>query len=206
MAFRSWPVVTCWITSLSWRITQVFLSSYAMLPGGPDGGSLLGTVPIDDNSCFCWRWTWNVRQAFTPEQIEDMNGGSKRGGVSYPELIPGTLRPAANASNDYLIDRELQRTLNFTGAFGSRAQDALATESMGAIKDRTKEHLATTDRGIISTRRRILRSARDLAQGIEPMAARDGSVYHIRSGSVTIPRDAAFDDDPTAKQALLAKI
>src|SRR4051812_3980733 len=41
-----------------WRVTQVFLPGYSMIPADPNGNaSLVGTVPIDDVTCFCWKWT-----------------------------------------------------------------------------------------------------------------------------------------------------
>jgi hypothetical protein len=42
------------------------------------------------------------------------------------------------------------------------------TETMGAIADRSVEHLGTSDGAIIRFRRMLLKAARDLAKGIEP--------------------------------------
>src|SRR5947208_1103421 len=64
-------------------------------------------------------------------------------------LIPGTFRQTHNKDNDYLIDREVQRTVNFTGLPGNHVQDSCVTESMGPIYDRTREHLGTTDKTVI---------------------------------------------------------
>ena len=83
-------------------------------------------------------------------------------------LIPGTWRRVRNASNDYLIDREMQRTFNYTGLPGNRAQDMAVTESMGPIYDRSSEHLGTSDTAIILMRRYLIRMARQLAAGMEP--------------------------------------
>src|SRR5437879_13818766 len=69
------------------------------------------------------------------ELIKDGNG-------VHPELIPGTFRPAANRSNDYLIDRAKQKSgRHYNGVKGLAMQDASVQESMGPIADRTKEHL-----------------------------------------------------------------
>jgi phthalate 4,5-dioxygenase len=191
-----------------WRITQVFLPSYSMIPADPNGkASLVASVPIDDTTCFCWKWTWDPNQAWSDEQVADMAGGSKRriGGITYPELIPDTLRTAANAGNDYRIDRDWQRTFNFTGIPGQSEQDLAVQESMGPVCDRTREHLGSTDLGIIATRRRILKAAHELAAGNEPVAVRDGELYHIRSGAVTVDSVANLDDDPAVRAALTAR-
>ena len=46
-------------------------------------------------------------------------------------LIPGTWRHVRNKDNDYMIDRNMQRTHNYTGLPGNRAQDQAVTESHG---------------------------------------------------------------------------
>jgi len=48
----------------------------------------------------------------------------------------------------------------------------MATESMGPIYDRTQEHLGNTDRAIIRMRRLLIKTAQDLADGIEPPATK----------------------------------
>ena len=59
--------------------------------------------------------------------------GARRGDGIHSDLIPGTFRPKANRDNDYLIDRELQRTATFTGIKGIGTQDCAVQESMGTI-------------------------------------------------------------------------
>jgi phthalate 4,5-dioxygenase len=76
---------------------------------------------------------------------------------------------------------------------------------MGPVCDRTREHLGSTDLGIIATRRRILKAAHELAAGNEPVAVRDGELYHIRSGAVTVDSVANLDDDPAVRAALTAR-
>jgi hypothetical protein len=47
-------------------------------------------------------------------------------------------------------------------------QDGCATESMGAIYDRSKEHLGYSDKTIIALRKMLLKAVGDLAEGKEP--------------------------------------
>jgi hypothetical protein len=86
-----------------------------------------------------------------------------------------------NANNDYLIDREMQRIRNYTGIGVVRTQDTAMTESMGGIVDRSAEHLGTTDAAVIAARRRLLKMARDLQDGIEPIAALKPEIYNVRA-------------------------
>ena len=78
------------------------------------------------------------------------------------------MRATINRENDYGIDRDMQKHFNFTGIENGSVQDAGIQESMGAICDRTKEHLGTSDSAIINLRRVFLRGARELLEGSEP--------------------------------------
>ena len=94
--------------------------------------------------------------------------------------------------NDFQIDREAQRTMkSWSGITGIRQQDMAMTEGMGPILDRTSEHLGTTDQMIIRTRRKLLASARALAEdGTPPPGVENPHDYHLRSGQVILNRDA----------------
>src|ERR1700744_145139 len=90
-----------------------------------------------------------------------------------PKLIPGTFLPALNARNSYGINRETQRTRNFTGIEGINNQDRAIVESMGPVCDRWNEHLGTSDIAVIAMRRRMLELAKSLKAGTPLKAARD---------------------------------
>ncbi len=204
-----------------WRLTQMLLPCWSMIPATPGGNiSIVGAVPIDDTHTYSWKIIWSVKDPFTPEQIagawtgSDWSG-SRSGagptaarsiGISYPLLQPGTLLPAANARNDYLVDRGAQRTKTFTGIPGVSEQDLAVQESMGPICDRTREHLGTSDLGIIATRRRIIQSAQALENGEEPFAAQHPEVFHVRSVAHTLPREQQYENAPEIAAASLAQI
>ena len=60
---------------------------------------------------------------------------------------------------------------------------------MGAIYDRTQEHLGTSDAMIIRARRRLLTSARDLRdKGTVPAGVDNPGLYRMRSGGALLPR------------------
>jgi hypothetical protein len=79
-------------------------------------------------------------------------------------------RRIRNASNNYLQDREHQKTRSYSGinAVIPAEQDGCATESMGPIYDRTKEHLGYSDKTIIALRRTLLQAAKAVQEGREP--------------------------------------
>ena len=65
--------------------------------------------------------------------------------------------PRKNKGNDYGFDAHEQEHATFTGMGADiNVHDQWACESMGAIQDRTQEHLGTSDKAI-SAYRRLLR-------------------------------------------------
>ncbi len=50
----------------------------------------------------------------------------------------------------------MQRTKNFTGMVDFLTHDSMATESMGALFDRSREHLGLSDKAVIAVRRHML--------------------------------------------------
>ena len=94
----------------------------------------------------------------------------ERGHGRGPEQVLPDFRTVGNRDNDWLIDREAQKTDTFTGIDGINAQDVAIQESMGAIVDRTKDNLSRSDMAIVAARRMLLQSARTVAGGGDPPA------------------------------------
>jgi len=108
----------------------------------------------------------------------------------------GRYRAVQNAENDFLIDREVQRTKSFTGIEGIHVQDQAVTESMGAITDHSFENLAISDRMIAITRRRLLEAAKALAEkGTLPPGATAADAYgRVRGGYFLAPEARPWPD------------
>jgi phthalate 4,5-dioxygenase oxygenase subunit len=113
----------------------------------------------------------------------------------HSKNIPGTYRPVANMDNDYLMNREKQRTGEwFSGIEGIAIQDSSLQESMGPIVDRTKERLVPADSGIIKARQKLYRAATALRdKGVTPPGV-DPAHHHVRSAAVVLPQKEAFLD------------
>jgi hypothetical protein len=117
---------------------------------------------------------------------------------------PGTYRPLQNKSNDYLMERTAQKSgVCYSGIDGIAMQDASLQESMGAIQDRTRENLTSTDNGIIMARHRLLKAAKALAEKGTPPPGIDPQVQRVRSVAILLQRDQVFKD--AAKDALRAE-
>ena len=173
-----------------WRIGHFMFPAFTMVPTGVLGTQVLGRywVPVDDRHVMHWSWSVPSEQSMAGRAAANF------GAASY--LPNGTgwydrWRPVQDPRNDYLIDREAQRSSSFTGIEGVSTQDQAITESMGPVCDRTNEHLGTSDAMVIRTRRALLRAARALRDhGTTPPGVDDPNAYLTRSGGVILPDGA----------------
>lgn len=84
---------------------------------------------------------------------------------------------------------------NWSGFSGIEQEDAVLAVSMGAILDRTKEHMVAADRAVIHLRLRLLESVRLHEDGGSPIGLEPGDVSGIRSvPDTTIAADARWQD------------
>ena len=172
-----------------WRVTQWIMPWYTIVP--PYGDNALNAhawVPIDDENCFTWTFTYHPTRPLNAMELDTMRSG---GGI-HVALIPGTFRPIINKDNDYMIDRHAQKAgRTFSGVKGIAMQDAAVQESMGPIQDRTKENLVSTDNAIIMARRRLRRAALALQHGAAPPGLTP-ECQRVRSATFVLPLDVPF--------------
>ncbi len=173
-----------------WRVTQWLLPVHTLIAANV-GETLLwdAWVPMDDEHTWVYRIEYNPWRALTKQELFEYNNvGFARLNV---ENIPGTYLPVRNKENDYLIDRELQRTYSYTGIKGTNAQDAAAIENQGPtpIADRTKENLSSSDLAIIRMRRKFLNVLQDFKDGVEPAPALNGDMYKVRAIAMSLEDD-----------------
>jgi hypothetical protein len=174
-----------------WRVTQWLMPCFSFFPpygDNPFGGHAF--VPIDEANCWVFSIDYHPRRALIEPEREAAHAGK---GI-HVRLIEGTYLPVANKRNDYLIDRAAQAAKKtFSGVHDVGVQDAAIQESMGTIQDRTREHLVSSDNGIIMTRRRLTDAASALARGIEPPGL-DPAEQRARALSVVAPREVSLLD------------
>jgi phthalate 4,5-dioxygenase oxygenase subunit len=186
-----------------WRITQYIMPWYTMVP--PYGDNALNAhawVPIDDENCFTWTFTYHPTRPLSQMELDTMRSG---GGIHVP-LVPGTFRPVINKDNDYLMDRAAQKSGRlYSGVKGIAMQDASLQESMGPIQDRSKENLVSTDNAIIMARHRLRQGALTLQKGIEPPGLQPED-HRVRSATFVLPIDVPFQqakrEDLTVREGM----
>ena len=171
----------------SWRATQWLMPFTAMIAARADAAFMTNIrVPVNDHKSIHYRIMGRCNGPLTAEDRKIIENG-----VMFPELIPGTFQTAANRSNNYKIDRELQKTKSYTGIRSVPVQDYAVTQSQGPgpIADRSLEFLTNSDAAIVAVRNRMLRAAKALSGGIEPSEPGNAIAYRIRSVDTVAPKD-----------------
>ena len=173
-----------------WRFNQFLMPFYTMPPRDPGGHAF---VPIDDENCWVWSFRVSTDRPLSRDEIWALKTGNTAGRFGAP--VDKNYRPLANKENDFLFDRERQRTYNFSGIIATGNQDMAVQVSMGAITDRTKEYLGVTDVGIIEMRKLLLSAAKDLCEGKKPAESIHGEAFEGVCGSSFVrPSSVSFEE------------
>jgi phenylpropionate dioxygenase-like ring-hydroxylating dioxygenase large terminal subunit len=139
-------------------------------------------VPIDNTHMMFFRLRWS-QEPISPEDIVEY----KQGGYAYPEMIPGTWKTKANVFIDYEIDRLGQKTFLYSGIKTFPLQDISMMENQwGPLAKREREHLTAMDYHMIYLRRKLLKAAKSMRDGIEPKEPWIPESYHYHSASAVI--------------------
>ncbi len=185
-----------------WRVTQWVMPCFTMIPpraDHPQHGHFW--VPVDDENCMTWSYDFHPDRPLTDTERQACIDGK---GVHVAVIPDGSFRPVANKDNDYLMDREAQkRGDTYSGIAGFGMQDGSLQESMGPIVDRSREKLVPTDKGIVMTRMRLLKAAKELSEKGTPPPGRDPDHQKVRSISVILDPELdyakACQDDMAGK-------
>jgi phthalate 4,5-dioxygenase len=150
-------------------------------------------VPIDDNSVMVINIHYASSDA-TPISHDDFLRFEKVNGRHPEDYIPGTYWLIANGSNNYLVDREVQRTKTYTGIAGINTQDFALQEGMGAVVDRTLETPGSTDKAILTARQLLVDAMDEVTRG-RPLRGTDPESYRtIRAGEAIITKGLPWRD------------
>jgi phthalate 4,5-dioxygenase len=154
-------------------------------------------VPINDEETFVYNFMYSYDPKI-PIPLEYAWQEEKKFGRGKGDVLPG-YRLKSSIENDYFIDREMQRTKNYTGIVGINTQDFALQEGMGPIVDRSKERLGTSDKAIIAARQLLLEASYAVADGHVPRGAMPENYRNVRAydGFVRVGDDwrAAFASD-----------
>ena len=185
-----------------WRFANYMLPFWTQTPQGefPRNIQARAWVPLDDTHTMMIFWKQKNGLAGTNTPLKD--GKSLGGTRPAPDWQPvstdwlGRYRTVAVEANDWLIDREAQRSNRiYSGIDHVALQDQAVTESMGGITDHGFEHLGPGDLMIARTRRRALQAARAFAGGAPAPLVDQPEVYMgARSGFFELPSSVPWQE------------
>lgn len=143
------------------RITTFVAPFTALIPPNSTYNVASVIVPRSDTSTYFHFIAW----ADDEKPGIETDAWRKFCVLQVGEDVDAQFRPIKRlAGNDYLQDRELMDTGNFTGIQGIPNQDVAMWESMGPIADRTQERLGASDIAIVQFRRLMIEAVQNFTE------------------------------------------
>jgi len=173
------------------RATHFIAPSYAMFPAPQGMDSLQAFVPVDDEHTMLYFF----QASRAPVSAESRRKRHTRSGFRPGIDLDAEYRNVRNRANNWLQDREaMRRGDSFSGITGVNTEDLAVQEAMGAIYDRSKEHLGTSDVAVIRMRRLMLDAARAFAEeGAVPLGLGEPVRYdELHAIEAMLPLDASW--------------
>ncbi len=161
------------------RITNAVFPQTFVIPLSPTMTITQMHVPVDDTHNY---WYAFFTSFDTPVDKDTMRK-QRLPAVTLPGYIP-----KAGRHNHWGFNPEEQQSRTYLGMGEDdiNVHDQWACESMGAIQDRTREHLGTTDKVIMANRRLLLQAMDTVAAGGTPPGIADPSLYSLITGPDTV--------------------
>jgi len=157
------------------RVTNLMFPNAFVIPMSREITITQWHVPVDDEKHY---W-YAIFTSFGAAVDKDEMRRQRLALYQLPDYIPNR-----NKSNDYGFDPHEQETATYTGMGADiNVHDQWACESMGAIQDRTQEHLGTSDKAIVAYRRLLRQSIEQLGHGARPLMVLD----EAQAASITGP-------------------
>ena len=148
-------------------------------------------VPVDDYRCIVWNWYYNYAHPLEKGEAGPEETGNRFGADVDVE---NGFRSVRNRSNDWMIDRQAQKTDTFTGIVGINTQDRAVQELMGPIVDRSREHLGPADKAIIAARKLLADAVDAVRDGGEPPGV-SSSYYRLRAAECVLPKSRSWREE-----------
>ena len=161
------------------RITNALFPNTFVIPLSETMTITQMHVPVDDTRTY---W-YAVFTSFADPVNKDAMRNQRLEAVTLPDYIPKSGR-----HNQWGFNPEEQMTRTFLGMGEDdiNVHDQWACESMGAIQNRTREHLGTSDKVIIANRRILAKAIDDVAAGKVPPGFANADVATSRIGPDTV--------------------
>jgi hypothetical protein len=188
-----------------WRLAHLVVPFWVIPPAAmlADQIMIKGYIPMDDTHTM----TYVIQRATQLRQGARTKSGGPIPGLGFNPNSQNEYRPNTTdwfgrwrlvncAENDYLIDRQAQRTGGvFSGITGLNVQDNAVGGMLGTLSDRTREHLVPSDAMIVRARRKLLHLVEGFAadKSMRLPGVDDPGIYRgHRAGNFIAPSGKPF--------------
>lgn len=136
-------------------------------------------VPVDDTRTYWYSFFTSFAGPVDKEAMRNQ----RLQFISLPDYVPKSGR-----HNRWGFNAEEQRMQTYLGMGEEdiNVHDQWAVESMGAIQDRTREHLGTSDKVIMANRRMLLKAIESVQAGQLPPGPADPALASQMQGPDTV--------------------
>ena len=166
------------------RVTNLYFPQAFVIPMSAEMTITQWHVPVDDTRTY---WVAIFTSFAGPVDRARMRA-QRLESYALPDYLPKRGR-----ENDYGFDPAEQASRTYTGMGEDiNVHDQWAVESQGAIQDRTREHLASSDKAIAANRRLLLRAMSAVEEGGRPpLLTDDGAAALTGPGTIDTMAPAA---------------
>ncbi|TAM10848.1 MAG: aromatic ring-hydroxylating dioxygenase subunit alpha, partial [Pusillimonas sp.] len=143
------------------RVTNIIFPQAFVIPMSAEMTISQWHVPVDDYNNYWYAIFTSFTEPVNKQQMRDQR-------LELYELPDYTSRKNKRNNYGYSVDEQLTETYTGLGS-DINVHDQWACESLGPIQDRTREHLGTTDKGVMAYRRMLVKAIESTLAG-EPGA------------------------------------
>ena len=161
------------------RVTQAIFPHTFVIPLSETMTITQMQVAVDDTHTY---W-YSIFTSFAGAVDKEAMRAQRQPYIELPDYLPKSGR-----HNRWGFNPEEQRTRTFLGMGEDdiNVHDQWAVESMGAIQDRTREHLGTTDKVIMAHRKMLLKAIESVQAGGSAPGVADASAAAQMVGPDTV--------------------
>lgn len=139
------------------RVTNIIFPQAFVIPMSAEMTISQWHVPVDDYNNYWYAIFTSFTEPVNKQQMRDQR-------LELYELPDYTSRKNKRNNYGYSVDEQLTETYTGLGS-DINVHDQWACESLGPIQDRTREHLGTTDKGVMAYRRMLVKAIESTLAG-----------------------------------------
>ena len=171
------------------RVTQAIFPATFVIPLSETLTITQMHVPVDDTHTYWYSFFTSFAGPLDKEAMR----AQRLKFVTLPDYLP---KAGRHNNWGYSADEQSADTYLGMGEEDINVHDQWAVESMGAIADRTREHLGTTDKAIMANRRVLLKAMDSVQNGGVAPGVADAAQAADMTGPDTVDGIAPADQWP----------